>query len=430
MNSGVTDIQQAEQKAKHGKLRVAVYLECDTDVGGQYQYALSIVRALELRPDLFDIYCYSSRSVWKHYSKERSVHYRPFPMSVATSRMGQRLVRRHLANHRPPSWVGRLLRRRLFKDRIDTVIFPLPTALVGALGGATSIPSITTIHDLVYRYVPELREEGHSSTEWYDDLYQYILTNSSTVLTDSEVCANQLRETFPAATATANIQVLPYCAPPYVNEYLREMKRNPQIITADISKEVRDATAKPFIFSPASFTRHKNHDRLLQALRQLADEGLIVNAVFSGPPWPPQDELKSLIAKYDLQAQTTVLSYVSNYEVCHLYSQAQALVMPTFNGPTNLPPLEAFALGCPVVISDIFKESDQLRSGVLLFDPRSSEDIARAIRKIVSDEDLRSELIEAGHQRDKELNLEAFSTRLTEIVSATAAGGNDDCGRT
>ncbi|MCL2605685.1 MAG: glycosyltransferase family 4 protein [Coriobacteriia bacterium] len=395
------------------KPRIAIYLECDTDVGGQYQYALSMVAALAQQQS-FDLYCYSSRKIWKDYCAQHAITYRPFPTGFAAHRLFQRFIRRSLADAKPSAWVGRLLQRAIKADKIDVIVFPMPTTLASDM----PIPSIVTIHDLVYRYVPEMRGDGESDAEYYDDLYQNILSTAGTVLTDSELCAQQLREAFPTKAASANIKVLPYCAPPYINEYLQAVKDNPQAVLASISNAVRDAAARPFIFYPASFTRHKNHDRLLLALRQLADEGLMVNAVFSSPPWPPANEVKALITKYNLQSQVTLLSYVSNQDICYLYQQARALVMPTFNGPTNLPPLEAFALGCPVVISDVFKESEQLQSGVLLFDPRSPEDIARAIRQIITDDTLRNRLIAEGHQRDKELNLDAFSVRFADIITA------------
>ena len=48
------------------------------------------------------------------------------------------------------------------------------------------------------------------------------------------------------------------------------------------------------------------------------------------------------------------------------YKYAVALVMPTFFGPTNIPPLEAFALGCPVITSNIYGIPEQVGDAALL----------------------------------------------------------------
>ncbi|MFT5171733.1 MAG: glycosyltransferase involved in cell wall biosynthesis [Candidatus Marinamargulisbacteria bacterium] len=45
------------------------------------------------------------------------------------------------------------------------------------------------------------------------------------------------------------------------------------------------------------------------------------------------------------------IGFAPNEELVSLYRQSLALVMPTFLGPTNMPPLEAFSLGVPVLYS-------------------------------------------------------------------------------
>jgi glycosyltransferase involved in cell wall biosynthesis len=47
------------------------------------------------------------------------------------------------------------------------------------------------------------------------------------------------------------------------------------------------------------------------------------------------------------------LGYVAEEDISGLYAAAQALIMPTFFGPTNFPVLEAWALGCPVLSADV-----------------------------------------------------------------------------
>ena len=42
-----------------------------------------------------------------------------------------------------------------------------------------------------------------------------------------------------------------------------------------------------------------------------------------------------------------LLGELPGEDVAPLYAGAVALVMPTFFGPTNIPVLEAWAVGCP-----------------------------------------------------------------------------------
>ena len=57
--------------------------------------------------------------------------------------------------------------------------------------------------------------------------------------------------------------------------------------------------------------------------------------------------------KFNLENQVRFAGFVSSEEINLLYSQAFALVMPTYFGPTNMPPLEAFKFKIPVLYSNI-----------------------------------------------------------------------------
>ena len=82
-----------------------------------------------------------------------------------------------------------------------------------------------------------------------------------------------------------------------------------------------------------------------------------------------------------------------------LYRGAFALAYVTFFGPENLPPLEAFALGCPVIASDVSGAREQLVDAALFVDPRNPAEIAAAIKQLHDDDNLRSSLIDKGRAR-------------------------------
>jgi glycosyltransferase involved in cell wall biosynthesis len=68
----------------------------------------------------------------------------------------------------------------------------------------------------------------------------------------------------------------------------------------------------------------------------------------------------------------------------------------TFFGPDNLPPLEAMALGCPVIASNVSGAKEQLGDAALLVDPKKPEEIAEAIKSLSEDSALRQDLIKRG----------------------------------
>jgi glycosyltransferase involved in cell wall biosynthesis len=64
-----------------------------------------------------------------------------------------------------------------------------------------------------------------------------------------------------------------------------------------------------------------------------------------------------------------------------------------------MPPLEAFALGCPVIASNVEGAAEQYGEAAMLVDPSDPEEIGRALASVMSDGDVRNRLIAAGRER-------------------------------
>src|SRR5437762_10866221 len=61
--------------------------------------------------------------------------------------------------------------------------------------------------------------------------------------------------------------------------------------------------------------------------------------------------------------------FVERSRLTSLYQHADALLYPSLFGPDNLPPLEAMALGCPVVAARVAGAEEQLGNAAALVDP-------------------------------------------------------------
>jgi glycosyltransferase involved in cell wall biosynthesis len=73
--------------------------------------------------------------------------------------------------------------------------------------------------------------------------------------------------------------------------------------------------------------------------------------------------------------------------------------MPTYFGPTNLPPLEAFKLGVPVLYSNLTALRDQVGDAGVLLDLNDPGSMADGLHKIITQPEYRMRLIERGRQR-------------------------------
>ena len=165
----------------------------------------------------------------------------------------------------------------------------------------------------------------------------------------------------------------------------------------------------------AHFYPHKNHRRLLEAIRILREDG------FS--PWPlvlrgddhgEEDAVRKTIREFRLEDQVIFLPRLEAKELPILYSTATALVFPSLYEGGGIPVIEALACGCPVLAANIPATREYAGSAANYFDPSDTSSIVRAISEFQSDLGLRETLREAGFARAAEFRSEKIVPKLME----------------
>ena len=115
------------------------------------------------------------------------------------------------------------------------------------------------------------------------------------------------------------------------------------------------------------------------AFRELKSAHPDLHLVLVGAKRNAWRDVRALIAELALEDRVHLLGYVDDEEMVGLYKLAKALVMPTFFGPTNIPPLEAAWFSCPVVYSNIYAFAEMNVENMIGIDPASVADICRGI---------------------------------------------------
>jgi glycosyltransferase involved in cell wall biosynthesis len=298
---------------------------------------------------------------------------------------------------------------------VELMVYPYPTPLAFEAG----VPYVFVVHDLQHRLQPEFPEVS-ANGEWErrEHVYRNATRNAVLVLTDSETGKEDVLACYGDLGVTADrVFVLPSVpAEPPRNVPDAERRR------------VRERHRLParYLFYPAQFWPHKNHVRLVEALGVLRARGLAPDLVLAGGSGDPvrNETHAAMQAAADatgVRAQVHELGYVRDEDMPGLYAEAVALVMPTFFGPTNIPPLEAWAFGCPVLTSNVRGLPEQAGDAAVLVDPRSVEDVARGIELLWTDEALRRDLVERGRRRLLELRPEDHGARVRAMLDVAAA---------
>jgi glycosyltransferase involved in cell wall biosynthesis len=111
------------------------------------------------------------------------------------------------------------------------------------------------------------------------------------------------------------------------------------------------------------------------------------------------DDLLSTLKRSPAAEQIVLTGYLSDDDLCALYSSCAAFVYPSVYEGFGLPPLEAMACGAPVIASRIPAIQEVVGSAARLFGPGSVTELTTVIIEMLSSEVLRQTLGNAGAKR-------------------------------
>jgi len=100
---------------------------------------------------------------------------------------------------------------------------------------------------------------------------------------------------------------------------------------------------------------------------------------------------------------------------------ADALVMPSLYEGFGLPPLEAMAAGCPVVVSRAASLPEICGDAALYFDPTNPEELSACLVRIANDESLRQALRARGNRHVRRFRWEASTLKTLAVLDALVA---------
>ncbi len=178
-----------------------------------------------------------------------------------------------------------------------------------------------------------------------------------------------------------------------------------------------------YILYAAALLPHKNHERLLQAFKEIHDIMPGMTLVFTGAWENGYDKTMSKISASGLQDAVIMLGWLPFEDIPALYRGAELVVYPTIHEGFGLPILEAMASGVPVVCSRIEPLIEIAGNAALLVDPYDPSDIARGISSGLRDKTVRMKLIEAGIQRAKTFTWERTAINTLDFLSDLISHG-------
>ncbi len=256
------------------------------------------------------------------------------------------------------------------------------------------LPYLAIVWDLQHRLQPWFPEVSASGVwDHREAFYSKFLRRAAMVIAGTKAGAQEIQRFY--QITEDRIKLLPHPTPTFA---LRGGSQDgPEVANEFL---LGCGLTAGYLLYPAQFWAHKNHVDLLLALKILKEKHqLKLSLVFVGSDKGNQGYVKKLSDELGLVSQVYFLGFVSETNLVALYRNALALTYVSFFGPENLPPLEAFALSCPVIAANVSGAEEQLGDAAILVDPRKPEEMAEAIKLVHDDAATRSTLIERGKER-------------------------------
>lgn len=267
------------------------------------------------------------------------------------------------------------------------------------------VPTAMSVMDLSYMYFPELFKKH--------DLYQ--LTNWT------RYSAMQAKKVFTISNFSKDA-------------IIKEYKKKPQdvIVTyPGIRQEtVRSRMSKDALIKKYNISRNyvlfvgtlqprKNITRLIEAFSKVKGSTKAqkdLQLVIVGKKGWLYEEILQAPEKLGIQKEVKFLDFVPTEDLPVLYEHALCYVLPSLYEGFGLPVLEAMKYGCPVITSNVSSLPEAGGDAAMYVDPKSVNDIAEKIEKVISDEELQAEMKKKGYEHIKKFSWEKAAKETLEVL--------------
>jgi glycosyltransferase involved in cell wall biosynthesis len=258
---------------------------------------------------------------------------------------------------------------------IDIIHTPLQSLIK-----KTNVKSITTLHDVQELHFPEFFTSAQRASRAVN--YKKVIDGADAVIVSYNHVKNDIVKYFNKPERQVHTLLLDMQDLWFKKITIR-------------SGKVLDKFNLPsnFLLYPASSWEHKNHLRLIEAIKWIDNPE--IHLICTGNPTEHYAKLiKPFIEEHGLTDKVKFVGIVSDEELFELYHKCRAVVIPTLYEAGSFPLIESILMGIPVVCSKVTSLPETIGDVRFVFDPINIEDLADKINKIWSDDIYRKENVD------------------------------------
>jgi glycosyltransferase involved in cell wall biosynthesis len=247
-------------------------------------------------------------------------------------------------------------------------------------------PRVVTIHDLTFLLYPRLHTIGRRMIMPF--FIRRAVRHAEALIFVSEATRLDAEKLIPGAGNLRSVVPL-------------GVDLNVFTISAEQTNTVLEKFSihKPFLLFVGTLEPRKNIPRIIRAFERIASEYPNLLLVLAGKLGWDFDEIFEAKRASKSGERIRHLGFVEDSEKKALLAACEALVYPSLYEGFGLPVLEAMAAGAPAITSNVSSLPEVAGGAAVLLDPLSVEEIASAMRSLLSNETTRRELRVLGKQR-------------------------------
>tara|TARA_B100001123_G_C15344050_1_gene1036194 strand:- start:3527 stop:4744 length:1218 start_codon:yes stop_codon:yes gene_type:complete len=390
------------------KEKIAFFIDTKEDSGGAYEESLYLIENIKgaNRNALDIVIIATSKSLAKTFKEENFETYyfsmNAFERYVAFLRNYGSFARRF----KKYFFFSNKLEVFLRKNNINLVYFTNPSPYSLYL---EDTDFIITVPDVSHREEIEFPEWAKSDFQRKDEILSKSTIKAVAVITNAEIIKNRISLFY----SVLKERIFVISQQPSIS--ISKFDKTDENVHEEFKKLY--SLPKQYVFYPAMYFPHKNHKYVIDTIKILKSEYKInLSAVFCGSDKGYLKKIKKYVYDQGLKENIIFLDFVKGKYLPYIYLNALALVMPTFSGPTNIPPWEAFKMGIPVLYSDIHNIREVYKDSVYYINPLDPHTMAKGVSELINDKSIKDNLIDNGKKLLASIDANKEFQQFYEII--------------
>jgi glycosyltransferase involved in cell wall biosynthesis len=268
--------------------------------------------------------------------------------------------------------------------------------------------SVVEVHDAILNRHPEYHP-NHGCWKWYHAFVRTLVKNADRLLCHSRSVIDEVVRDLGGDRGRCDL------APLAVEPTLR------MALGADAARARRRRLGIPdrYFLAVGKDYPHKGHATMFRAVARLQEK---VDVVCAGSQvWNGPDATRKVLEELKLTDRVRWFEGLDDDDVKALIQGAAALVYPSTEEGFGLPPIEAMALGTPVLAAAAMSIPEVCGEGAWLFPPGNVGALADLMRRVLTDTAAVQELVRAGREQERRYSWSRMAEATVDCYERAAA---------